>query len=77
MTLPPQALKADVFRFPEKDNMENVQPIFLIFKLYVYLSREKTFLSVMSFMNQIRRKEKDFILKKIVLSITKMLKNRF
>ena len=56
LTLPPQTLQAAVFGFSEKDNTENVilyNHLFLIFKLYVYRSREKRLLNVMSLVNQI------------------------
>ena len=53
-TLPPHTLQAAVFGFSKKDNMENVvlyNHLFLIFKLYIYSSRKKGFLSVMSLVN--------------------------
>ena len=56
LRLPPQTLQAAVFGFSEKDNTENVilyNHLFLIFKLYVYCSREKGLLNVMSLVNQI------------------------
>ena len=59
--LPPQTLQAAVFCFSEKDNTENVilyNHLFLIFKLYVYRSREKGLLNVMSLVNQIIKKKK-------------------
>ena len=46
LSLPPQTLQAAVFGFSEKDITENVilyNHLFLIFKLYVYRSREKDF----------------------------------
>ena len=55
-SLPPETLQAAVFGFSEKDNTENVilySHLFLIFKLYVYRSREKGLLNVMSLANQI------------------------
>ena len=55
-SLPPQTLQAAVFGFSEKGNTENAilyNHLFLIFKLYVYRSREKGLLNVMSFVNQI------------------------
>ena len=48
-SLPPQTLQAAVFGFSEKDNTENVifyNHFFLIFKLYVYRTREKGLLNV-------------------------------
>ena len=44
LTLPLQTLQPAVFGFSKKDNTENVilfNHFFLIFKLYVYCSREK------------------------------------
>ena len=79
-SLPPQLLQAAVFGFSEKDNTENVilyNHLFLIFKLYVYHSREKGLLNVMSLVNQIikikkkLKKKIHFILKKSVLGILK------
>ena len=52
MTLPPQTLQGAIFGF--SDNMENVivyNHIFVIFQLYVYRSKGKGFLSVMSFLD--------------------------
>ena len=54
--LPSQTLQAAVFGFSEKDNTENLilyNHLFLIFKLYVYRSREKGLLNVMSLVSQI------------------------
>ena len=60
LLLPPQTLQVDIFAFSEKDNMKNVifYTLFLIFKLYVYRSREKVFFSVMSLVNQIMKIKK-------------------
>ena len=79
-SLPPQTLQAAVFGFSEKDNTEYVilyNHLFLIFKLYVYGSREKGLLNVMSLVNQIikikknLKKKTHFILKKSALDILK------
>ena len=77
--LPPQTLQATIFGFSEKNNMENVifyNHLFLIFKLYVYRSREKIFLSVMSLVNQIIKikeieKEDSIYSEKSVFSVIK------
>ena len=60
--LPPQTPQAAVFGFSEKDNTENLilcNHLFLIFKLYVYRSREKGLLNVMSLVNQIIKIKKN------------------
>ena len=62
LTLPRQTLQTAVFGFSEKDNTENVIPcnhLLLIFKLYVYCSREKGLLNVMSLVNQILKIKKN------------------
>ena len=79
LTLPPQTLQAAVFGFSEKDNTENVilyNHLFLIFKLYVYRSREKGLLNVMSLVNQIIKikkieKENSLYSEKSAISIIK------
>ena len=58
LTLPPQRLQAAVFVFSEKDNTENAilyNHLFLIFKLYIYCSREKGLLNVMVLVNRIMK----------------------
>ena len=58
LTLPPQTLQTAVFGFSEKDNTENVilyNHLFIIFEFYIYYSREKELLNVMSLVNQITR----------------------
>ena len=55
-SLLPQTLQAAVFDFSKKDNTKNGIPynhLFLIFKFYIYRSREKGLLNVMSLVNQI------------------------
>ena len=61
LILPPQTLQVAVFGFSEKDNTENIilyNHLFLIFKFYVYQSREKGLLNVMSLVNQIMKIKK-------------------
>ena len=56
LTLQPQTLQAVVFGFSENDHTVNVILItsfFLIFKFYVYHSKEKGFLNVKYLVNQI------------------------
>ena len=79
LTLPPLTLQAAGFGFSEKGNTKSVilyNHIFLIFKLYVYRSRKKGHLNVMSLVSQIMnikklKKKTPFILKKSVASIMK------
>ena len=79
LTLPTQTLQAAVFGFSNKDNTKNVilyNHLMLIFKFYIYRSREKGLLNVVSLVNQIMKikkieKEKSLYCEKSMLSIIK------